>query len=50
MEEENAWWSLFGAYNNAIFPMQIITIVVAVALIYFLFARPSTKTNKLMKA
>lgn len=44
------WWNQIGAYNNAIFPMQIIIMAVAIALIYFLFAKPGPKTNKMMKA
>jgi len=44
------WWNQIGTYNNAIFPMQIIIMIVAIILTYFLFAKPGTKTNKLMKA
>ena len=44
------WWNQIGAYNNAIFPMQIIIMAVAVALTYFLYAKPDPKTNKMMKA
>ena len=44
------WWSTVGAYNNAIFPMQIITMVAGITLTYFLFAKPNTTTNNLMKA
>ena len=39
-----------SAYNVSIFPMQIITLVVAVILTYLLFVRPSTGVNKLIKA
>lgn len=45
-----SWWSQIGVYNNAIFPMQIITIAVAVVLTYLLFARPYARINKIMKA
>ena len=38
-----------SAYNVSIFPMQIITLVVAVILTYLLFVRPSTILNKLIK-
>lgn len=44
------WWNQIGTYNNAIFPMQIIIMIVAIILTYFLFAKPGTKTNKMMKA
>ncbi len=36
-------------YNNSIFPMQIIMLVVAMVLTYFLFAKPSAKMDKIMK-
>ena len=44
------WWGILGAYNTAIFPMQIITIIVAAILTYLLFAKPGTKTNSFIKA
>jgi hypothetical protein len=47
---EESWWSTSGAYNNAIFPMQIITMVTGITLTYLLLAKPSSKTNNLMKA
>ena len=37
-------------YNNSIFPMQIIMLVVAMVLTYFLLAKPGSIVNKLMKA
>ena len=37
-------------YNNSIFPMQIIMLVVAIVLTYFLFSKPGSIVNKLMKA
>lgn len=49
MMSAETWWNQIGAYNDAIFPMQIITMGVAVILTYFLFANPSPKTNNLMK-
>lgn len=50
MISTETWWDQIGAYNAAIFPMQIISMGVAVVLTYFLFINPSSKTNKLMKA
>lgn len=50
MMSTETWWNQIGTYNNAIFPMQIIIMIVAIILTYFLFAKPGTKTNKLMKA
>lgn len=38
-----------GAYNDATFPVQIIMVVIAVILTYFMFAKPGAKTNILMK-
>ena len=50
MLDAEKWWSQVGTYNKAIFPMQIIILAVAFVLIYFLFAKPGTKANKMMKA
>ena len=50
MMSTETWWNQIGTYNNAIFPMQIIIMIVAIILTYFLFAKPGTKTNKMMKA
>jgi len=49
MNGEN-WWSISERYNNAIFPVQIVIMVIGVILTYFLFAKPNTRTNNLMKA
>ena len=38
-----------SAYNASIFPMQIITLVIAIILTYLLFVRPGTSINKLIK-
>lgn len=50
MTETEIFWNYIGTYNNAIFPMQIITMIVAVVLTYFLFVKPGSTINKLMKA
>ena len=50
MTIEETFWNNLGLYNNSIFPFQIITLIIAVILTYFLFAKPSAKANKLMKA
>lgn len=44
------FWSDLVTYNNAIFPFQIITLIVAAVLTVFLFAKPGGTINKLMKA
>lgn len=49
MNGEN-WWSISERYNNAIFPVQIVIMVIGVILTYFSFAKPNTRTNNLMKA
>jgi len=49
MNGEN-WWSIIGVYNNAIFPVQIVTVAIGAILTYYSFAKPNTKTNTLMKA
>ena len=38
-----------GAYNEATLPVQIIMMIAAVVLTYFVFARASTRANTLMK-
>jgi hypothetical protein len=49
MNGEN-WWSISERYNNAIFPVQIVIMVIGVILTYFSFAKPNTRTNNLMNA
>ena len=39
MMSTETWWDQIEAYNNAIFPMQIIIVVVAAVLTYFLFTK-----------
>ncbi len=50
MIDAEVFWNNVSAYNVSIFPMQIITLVVAVILTYLLFVRPSAGINKIMKA
>ena len=50
MVAPEAIWNLVETYNNAIFPMQIVTLPVAVILTCFAFAKPGPLINKLMKA
>ena len=50
MISTETWWDQIEAYNNAIFPMQIIIVVIAAVLTYLLFVKPDTKTNNMMKA
>ena len=49
MMDAEVFFKNVSAYNVSIFPMQIITLVVAVILTYLLFVRPSAIVNKLIK-
>jgi len=49
MMDAEVFFNNVSAYNVSIFPMQIITLVVAIILTYLLFVRPSTGVNKLIK-
>ena len=49
MIDVEVFFNNVSAYNVSIFPMQIITLVVAIVLTYLLFVRPSTIVNKLIK-
>ena len=50
MIDAEVFFNNVSAYNVSIFPMQIITLVVAVILTYLLLVKPSAGINKLMKA
>jgi len=50
MIDVEVFFNNVSAYNDSIFPMQIVTLVIAVILTYLLFVRPSTGVNKLIKA
>jgi len=50
MIDAEVFFNNVSAYNVSIFPMQIITLVIAVILTYLLFVRPGTGLNKLIKA
>jgi len=50
MMDAEVFFNNVSAYNVSIFPMQIITLIVAIVLTYLLFVRPSTGVNKLIKA
>ena len=49
MIDAEVFFNNVSTYNVSIFPMQIITLVVAIILTYLLFVRPSTIVNKLIK-
>ncbi|GAH79687.1 unnamed protein product, partial [marine sediment metagenome] len=40
MMDAEVFLNNIGVYNDSIFPMQIITLVVAIILTYLLFVRP----------
>lgn len=50
MIDAEVFFNNVSAYNVSIFPMQIITLVIAVILTYLLLVKPSAVINKLMKA
>jgi len=50
MPTTETFWNQMGAYNETTFPVQIAMIVLVVVLTYFVFAKPGTKANTLMKA
>jgi len=47
--DTETWWSQVAAYNEAVFPMQIIMVGVAAVLLYFLVFNPTARSNNLMK-
>ena len=49
MIDIDAFFNNIGTYNVSIFPMQIITLFMAIILTYLLFARLSNNVNKLIK-
>jgi len=49
MIDAEVFFNNVSTYNVSIFPMQIITLVVAVILTYLLFVKPSTIVSKLIK-
>ena len=49
MMDAEVFFNNVSAYNVSIFPMQIITLVIAVILTCLLFVRPSTIVSKLIK-
>jgi len=50
MMDAEVFFNNVGAYNVSIFPVQIITLVVAIILTCWLLVRPGTAVNKLIKA
>ncbi len=48
--DTRSWWETVGAYNAAIFPLQGVVALAAVALTYLVFARPGERNDRLMKA
>ncbi len=45
----DTFWNQMGLYNEATFSVQIAMIVLVVVLTYFVFVKPGTKSNTLMK-
>jgi len=49
MPTTEIFWNQMGAYNEATLPVQIIMMIAAVVLTYFVFAKASARVNTLMK-
>ena len=49
MPSTETFWDQMGAYNEATIPIQIVMMVTAAILIYFVFTRTSVRINTLMK-
>ncbi len=49
MPTTETFWNQIGAYNEATSLVQIIMVIIALILIYLVFAKPSTRANDLMK-
>ena len=43
------WWSIIEAYGSRIWPVSLISWAVTVGVLFFLFVRPGTASNLLMK-
>lgn len=48
--DANMFWTRVGLYNEALWPVQVAFLIVAVFLVYRLIARPGPKTDVWMKA
>jgi len=49
MPTTEIFWNQMGAYNEATLPVQIVMMIVAVVLTYFVFTKASARANTLMK-
>lgn len=47
--DTEAWWNQVAAYNEAVFPMQVVMVAAAVVLLYILIFKPTPRNNNLMK-
>ena len=43
------WWGIIGAYGSNIWPAQIISITIAIALVIYLFVMPGKKANQFVR-
>ncbi len=43
------WWGIIGAYGSSIWPAQIISITIAIALGIYLFVMPGKKANQFVR-
>jgi hypothetical protein len=49
MPTTDTFWNQMGAYNEATLPVQIVMMIAAVVLTYFVLAKASARANTLMK-
>jgi hypothetical protein len=43
------WWGIIGAYGSSIWPAQIISITIAIALVIYLFVMPGKKAKQFVR-
>ena len=48
--DTSLWWKTVGAYNAAVFPLQVVVALAAVTLTLLVFKRPGKTSDTLMKA
>ena len=50
MPTTETFWDQMGAYNETTLPVQIVMMIAAVILTYFIFTKPNVRMNALMKS
>jgi hypothetical protein len=44
------WWGIIGTYGKNIFPLQIVTVIAAVIIVWLVLKKPGDRANILIKA